>query len=527
MDAIFESVAALVSYRSTSSPSIYSDEGDERDTMRDNDPMTSCTCSECGAEPPNTAAPVSSSRPASPERERLPRDDRAARDSRTAKDDLALTDRAFRDDRAGRPAPPPRAGSDSSRAYGQHMTTASTTTTTSRPAASKSDRDKIEELRGLNDKLMNILRDKDELLREKDAYLRERDSELLKYSQEYSVIHAAWTVAEDKLAKQTELLTTLQQEALANVDRHEPTFDATVVSAFVKVNRAIDSLVRKGRKGVVTLLRFVEAEGAATVSWREGALPDYCADTRVPEVAERTSEVLALMLRAMVWNMLGQRLFHAHRPFAAFASSTAGDLERSYQRIFVDHKTNEMAAKWRALSARCLADFETKADARTEAMSAADPKTAGAAEGSRPGKQSYQDRVVQDLMADFAATLHEDLGCRDKFPDEIQEVLRPAFEPVLLAAIEMASLTARERAGYSLAFPDLAKTGFDKIADDPHLTNRPTDVGMNASGDEDELEGPFAVVASPMLIKWGTGSGERLDESTVLCKAFVWRPRRD
>jgi len=134
---------------------------------------------------------------------------------------------------------------------------------------------------------------------------------------------------------------------------------------------------------------------------------------------------------------------------------------------------------------------------------------------------------VQDLMAEFAATLHEDLGCRDKLPDEIQEVLRPAFEPVLLAAMEMATLTARERAGYSLVFPDLAETGFVKVAEDPYLTNRPTDVGMNASGDEDELEGPFAVVASPMLIKWGNGSGERLDESDVLCKAFVWRPRRD
>lgn len=333
MDDIFESVAALVSYPFTSSPSTSGDEDDEKDTMTDDDPMTSCACCECAAESPNMAAPVSSSRPASPEKERL-----SARDSRTAKDDLALMDgHAFRDGSAARPAPPPRAGSASSRAHGQRMTTASTTTTTSsQPAASMSDKDKIEELRGLNETLLGVIRDKDAALREKESYLRERDSKLLKYSEEYSLIHEAWTVSEDKLAKQTELLTTLQQEALANVDRHEPTFDATVVSAFVKVNRTISSLVRRGRKDVVTLLRFVEAAGAATVPWREGAAPDYCADTRVPEVAERTPEVLALMLRAMVWNVLAQRLFHAHRPFAVFGSSTAVDLERSYQRMFAD-----------------------------------------------------------------------------------------------------------------------------------------------------------------------------------------------
>lgn len=175
-----------------------------------------------------------------------------------------------------------------------------------------------------------------------------------------------------------------------------------------------------------------------------------------------------------------------------------------------------MAARWRALSARCLADYENESDARAEARSAT--------EGSRPPHREF---VLGDLMADFATALHEDIGCRDKSPDEIQKILRPAFEPVMQAAMELARLTARERAGYTLEFPDLAKHGFLKVADDQLLTNRPTDVGMNASGDEEEVEGPFAVVASPMLVKWGSGSGERLNESTVLCKAFVWRPRRD
>ncbi|KAL8393634.1 hypothetical protein RB595_003390 [Gaeumannomyces hyphopodioides] len=508
MDAIFESVAALVSYRPASSPST-NDQGDGQSTMRDHSSITGCPDCDCGAELGSIPAPVSSFRAASPEGERVVREDRAARESRIAREDrTARDDRAIRDDRSTRPAPPPRAGSSSSRGHGQHITTA--TTTTSRPAASMSDKEKIEELRGFNNTLLDVIKERDAALREKDGFLQDRDSELRKYSRDYSLVHTAWTVAEDKLAKQTELLTTLQQEALANVDRHEPTFDATVVGAFVKVNRTINSLVRKGRKDVVTLVRFVEAEGAATVPWREGTLPDYCADTRVPEVAERTSEVLALMLRAMVWSVLGKRLFAALSPFAAFGSKTAQLLDQSYKRMFVNHTTNEMAARWRALSAKYLADYEADSDARTD--------------GSRP---SHQDCVLEELMVEFATTLHEDVGCRDKPTDEIQKILRPAFEPVLLAAIELARLTARERAGYTLEFPDLAKHGFLKVADDQILTNRPTDVGMNASGDEEEVEGPFAVVASPMLVKWGSGSGERLNESTVLCKAFVWRPRRD
>ena len=169
-------------------------------------------------------------------------------------------------------------------------------------------------------------------------------------------------------------------------------------------------------------------------------------------------------------------------------------------------ETSQIAAKWRALTAKCLEGYESH-----------EPK--------------YRDQVQKGLLEAFAMVLHHEVGYKNKTPEEIRQVLMEdmfsQLQPVLLAAMELAALAAKERAGFTLEFPDLERMEYQKVENDPQLTNRPSDLGINAYGAGEEEAGPVGLVASPMLVKWGNGGGEHLTSSAVLCKAFVWRPRRD
>jgi hypothetical protein len=93
------------------------------------------------------------------------------------------------------------------------------------------------------------------------------------------------------------------------------------------------------------------------------------------------------------------------------------------------------------------------------------------------------------------------------------------LEDVLSTALDFAQTLAGERAGFSLETPALEKLGFIKTADDPSMTNL-GHVGVDPA-EEDELVGEVRFCVSPMLVKWGSGSGENLQQANVLMKAFV------
>jgi predicted nucleic acid-binding protein len=168
-------------------------------------------------------------------------------------------------------------------------------------------------------------------------------------------------------------------------------------------------------------------------------------------------------------------------------------------------ETSQEAAKWRAASAVRLAE-----------QSAENP--------------AYRAGVFEHLVREFAALLHRDLGYAQMPQADLEAILRgdmrAQLEAVLVAAMELATVVVRERAGYTLEFPDLKALGYAKAEDDPLLTNCASTLGIDAPGATDEQAGAVAVLGSPRLVKWGSGAGEDLGTEVTLCKAFAWRPGR-
>lgn len=165
---------------------------------------------------------------------------------------------------------------------------------------------------------------------------------ILNYTRQVERLEANREAQESLLLHQSKTLASLQQEVLANVDRHEPTFDESIVKAFVKVNRKIDALVRKPRRGAaqaptaaMSLAKFAEA--APFEDWDERVLMSRWYDPQVRDITDRTPEVVSLLLRAVVWNILRRELFDPSRPFAVFGSSAAADTGHFFKRVFPDH----------------------------------------------------------------------------------------------------------------------------------------------------------------------------------------------
>ncbi|KLU92191.1 hypothetical protein MAPG_11137 [Magnaporthiopsis poae ATCC 64411] len=315
----------------------------------------------------------------------------------------------------------------------------------------------------------------------------------------------------------------LQEDALAHVDRHEPAFDGTVASAFHKVNRKINALVRRNvaasnragaagsmREAVVTLDSFAQA--VPLEQWGRRAVKPQWYDRRIAEVSQSDPAVRALMVRAMIWRFLKAELFDYSRPFAFLASNAADRLGLDFMDVFPNPTSSEVTAKWRALTAKCLSDFEA----------------------NHPG---LQQAVLGRLKEAFVKILHSEIAVKihatppltlDLVRECVEAGIAQDLEPVLLAAIELAAITNKERALYQLHFVDLQHLGYYKAAEDSRMTTDPTPLGINArtADDDEDEEGPVHLTASPALVKWGNGAGERLDQYTILCKAFVWRQNR-
>lgn len=353
------------------------------------------------------------------------------------------------------------------------------------------------------------------------ALKRDASTELAKKN---SVINRLQEEAQAKLAEKDKIIAKLQKEALSHVDRHEPAFDSTVADAFSKVNRKIGALVRRSaaissnvRAGgeettkAITLDAFAEA--LPLEHWGERMVKPEWYDSRIVKASQSDSAVRALMLRAMIWKFLAAELFDYKRPFACLASEEARHLGMDYMAVFPDPASSQATAKWRALTAKCLVDFEAK-----------DPR--------------FQKDVLGRLKNAFAQLLHAEIAPKiDARPlmtfEHVCRIVAGGMgrelEPVLQAAVELATITSQERALYRLEFPNLEQSRYRKAAEDSFMTTDPTPLGINArvADDDGDEEGPVVLIASPALVKWGNGAGERLGEHTVLCKAFAWRPNRD
>ncbi len=140
-----------------------------------------------------------------------------------------------------------------------------------------------------------------------------------------------------------------------------------------------------------------------------------------------------------------------------------------------------------------------------------------------PCRTSTQDYLIRE----FARVMHEYMGHTATPIEELEEWLRSSvlkqLGAVLKSAVSLAQLVAKERSGFSLEMPDLASVRFTKSYNDPQMTTRGAPLNIDVGGANEEEGGVVVLVASPLLIKWGTsgGHGEEASSRDVLAKAFV------
>ena len=138
---------------------------------------------------------------------------------------------------------------------------------------------------------------------------------------------------------------------------------------------------------------------------------------------------------------------------------------------------------------------------------------------------NYRSQVLDNLVSQFASLMHEHMGLDGVPLEQLDVTLRgealKKLGPVLKAALALAQLVVKERAGFSLEIPDLTALGFRKDDNDAQMTTRGASLNIDVGGGNEEEGGVVALVASPMLIKWGTGSGQQLTSKVVLQRAFV------
>ncbi|KAL8366625.1 hypothetical protein RB595_010474 [Gaeumannomyces hyphopodioides] len=380
---------------------------------------------------------------------------------------------------------------------------------------------KVEQLSNANTKLDESKRAYAALKEKADTELAKKNSIIDGLEKDANVKLDKAKEAQAKMDEKDGLIAKLQQEALAHVDRHEPVFDSTIASAFDKINRKINALVRRNatvstRGDASTPPELTTLDKLAQVlpleQWGKGAVKPQWYHQDVSRAWQSDHSVRALVLRAMVWNFLKRELFNDDRPFAVLGSIVSEAYRQYYTDVFPNHATSVEAAKWRALTAKCLADVEAK-------------------------NPAVQATVLDRLKSAFLELLYSDVATKlnwqppltlDYFRGVMEGNIARELEPVLQAAIDLATITSRERARYQLWFPDLEAYEYHRIAGQPLMTTDQTSLAINArtaqGHDDDDEEGPISLVASPVLLKWGNGAGERLNEHTVLRKAFVWYP---
>jgi hypothetical protein len=121
------------------------------------------------------------------------------------------------------------------------------------------------------------------------------------------------------------------------------------------------------------------------------------------------------------------------------------------------------------------------------------------------------DQVRTELAKQFQIEVLDKIGY--KFEKDLDN---NRLNKLLTVAIELAQLLAKQRAIFAFRVPKLDPGEF-KGLNSTDMTNKDDEYDEV----EEEMEGKVWFVIQPMLVKFGTGKGERLHEHTVVRPAYV------
>lgn len=100
--------------------------------------------------------------------------------------------------------------------------------------------------------------------------------------------------------------------------------------------------------------------------------------------------------------------------------------------------------------------------------------------------------------------------------------LNKRLDETLNHALGLSRLLMGERAAFALKSPSLKDINFTKEEDNDYMTALGHTVGVVDGSDlENDVCGKIRLVGSPMLVKYGDAGGEKLDEETIVVRAFV------
>ncbi|KAK4461723.1 hypothetical protein QBC42DRAFT_269489 [Cladorrhinum samala] len=340
---------------------------------------------------------------------------------------------------------------------------------------------------------------------------------------DFQQIVTEWHKMQDELAKTQGQLTRLQKEVLSAVDRFDPNYDSHLANKFTALNKSIGLLTKS--KDLRSLKFLADPVGTwdPSVFWPNSLTPSLkgAAGTKLTDGEKR------LLFRQAIWKFLSDRLFVRSKPFNSYGGEV-GDIASNlpFEQLYPDHLTSTSAGKWRSLTTRALASHPSDA----------------------AGKQS----LIASLSLSFASFIHSSLllppttskeGSRAGAGfEEIQALtekgkdLPKRLSATLSEAIELSRLLMGERAGFEVRVPSLeggagasaSKDGghggarFRKEEDDGEMTVLGANVGVVDGPDvETEVGGEVKLVGSPILVKFGNGGGQNLEEELVLVKGFV------
>jgi hypothetical protein len=288
-------------------------------------------------------------------------------------------------------------------------------------------------------------------------------------------LQISWESKGREMDKLKTKLDQLQTEALASVDRFQPEFDETIVSAFRKIDLKMQPVLSLLGKQKLTVEPEFWAQEAEMLMW------DKTKTTSTKPFDYGDKEQRKKVLRAIVWKLVKQELFE--HPFSAFDSGMAQQLNSAYKKLWKEPHKDEDSAKWRSISARGLASEIPDNEADTS---------------------STYPNLISSFNAAFARLGYPALADLPQGEKKVSSMLE--------AAIQLSQMVAKQRAIFELWEPENAR----KKANDPSKTN------VDRAYDEiEELEGKIWFLIQPGLVKWGTGKGTHLSSYTVLAKAVV------
>lgn len=130
------------------------------------------------------------------------------------------------------------------------------------------------------------------------------------------------------------------------------------------------------------------------------------------------------------------------------------------------------------------------------------------------GAKTHDTEVMNELRMRVTLDVLNPLGYT------VQESQQKKFDDLLTAAVKLAQVLAGQRAVFSFGYPDISEDDTKQGDDNANALTNIDDAGC-FDGPEDEETGRIWFLIQPALVKNGTGVGQKLDERTILRKAYV------